>query len=67
MNFIKTYWLNFAVFLILFLCIGMVWIGNKRCEETELKITNVETVGDKIKVSGTALPNTKLKVILKYE
>ena len=67
MKFIKTYWLNFTVFLILFLCIGMVWIENKRCEERckELKITNVETVGDKIKVSGTALPNTKLKVILK--
>jgi hypothetical protein len=71
MKFIKEYWLNFVVFGLMLLCFAMMWRAIKlaeRCDKIphkELKITNIESTPEGIKVSGTALPNTKIKVIIK--
>jgi len=73
MKFIKEYWLNFVVFGIMFFCLALMFRTMRlaeRCEcdkipHKELKVTNIESTPEGIKVSGTALPNTKLKVIIK--
>jgi len=73
MKFIKEYWLNFVVFGIMFLCLAMMFRTMRlaeRCEcdkipHKELKVTNIETGYGKIRVSGTALPNTRLRVTIK--
>ena len=41
------------------------WIIDEGLQKDCPKITNVETVDNKVKVTGTAKPNTKLKITIK--
>lgn len=42
-----------------------LWVIDKGEQKDCPKITNVEVVNNKIKVTGTAKPNTKLKITIK--
>lgn len=42
-----------------------LWIIDEGLQKNCPKIVNVETINNKIKVSGTAKPNTKLKITIK--